>query len=206
MKRLLVSLLLAAIPAALLHAADITLPPAQTTGGMPLMEALSKRATNRSFDITRELSQQQLANLLWAGFGVNRPNGKRTAPSAHDRRENQLYVLLKDGAYAYNAQNHVLKQVCTEDIRKLGSRFSSPVVILYVADLSRASGSGDGRKNIACIDSAFIGQNIYLFCASEGLSTVYCGTGQDNETLAAKLQLTKDQSVLAAQPVGYPKP
>jgi len=109
MKRLL-AFLLALSTVGGLFAADIDLPAPQKTGGMPLMEALARRATGRAFD-ARELSTQQLANLLWAGFGVNRPDGRRTAPSASNMQEIEIYVLLPTGAYVYDAAKHHLRQV-----------------------------------------------------------------------------------------------
>jgi len=94
----------------------IELPTPQKTGGMPIMEALAKRATVRSFDTT-DISIQQLSNLLWASFGVNRPDGKRTAPSANNKQEIDIYVLLKNGAFIYDAANNKLNQVISDDLR-----------------------------------------------------------------------------------------
>jgi nitroreductase len=202
MKRLLV-LLFAFSSLASLLAQSIELPAPQKTGGMPLMEALSKRATSRKFD-SRELTPQQLANLLWAGFGVSRPDGRRTAPSASNAQENDIYVLLRQGAYVYDAAQHRLQPVIAEDLRPL-ARSEAPVTLLYVADLAkRTSGSIESKKSVACIDSGFISENVYLFYASEGLATGYRG-GFDRAALAAKLNLRPDQEIIAVQPVGYPQ-
>lgn len=188
---------------------DISLPSPQKTGGMPLMEALAKRSTARSFD-TMELSNQQLSNLLWAAFGVNRPDGKRTAPSARNFQETDIYVLLKSGAYVYDAQNNRLKMVKNEDIRTLGGSQSfvkdAPVTLIFVADLSKMGDSSkDGKMNTANIDVGYISQNVYLFCASEGLVTGARGT-VDRKALAPSISLSGNQEIILAQSVGYPKP
>ncbi len=187
-----------------LRAQPIDLPAPQRTGGMPVMEALAKRATARAFD-SRELSPQQLANLCWAAFGVNRPDGRRTAPSASNKQENEIYLLLKQGAYVYDAGRHRLQPVVAEDLRSL-ARSPAPVVIVYIADLAkRDSGTPEAKKQVACIDSGFISENVYLYCASEGLATGYRG-GFDRMALAAKLSLRPTQELIAVQPVGYPAP
>jgi len=111
----------------------LELPAPQKTGGMPLMEALAKRVTVRAFDTT-DISLQQLSNLLWASFGVNRPDGKRTAPSANNKQEVDIYVLLKKGAYVYDAQNNKLNQVTPEDLRSQATdqRFAdAPVQLIF---------------------------------------------------------------------------
>lgn len=184
------------------------LPAPQKTGGMPLMEALSKRSTSRSFD-TRELSRQQLSNLLWAAWGINREDGHRTAPSSMNKQEIDLYLLTKQGVFLYQAKKHALVPVLGEDIRALGGRQpfvkDAPLTVVYVADLARMSDADRAEKlNTAFIDTGFISQNIYLYCASEGLATGVRGW-VDREPLAKKLGLRADQAITVAQSVGYPK-
>jgi len=203
MKRLLSSLILLAVSGSLL-AQDIELPAPRKTGGMPLMEALDKRSTARTFD-SRELTNQQLSDLLWSGFGINRPDGKRTAPSARNGQELELYVLLKQGTFAYDAQKNLLRQISAEDLRPSINRVQAPVILLFLADLTKRGETGDKRKDVAAVDSGFISENIYLYCASEGLATGYRG-GFDRTTLVPKLNLKPDQEIIAVQPVGYPKP
>ena len=204
MKRFL-AFLLALGAVGRLFAGDIDLPAPQKTGGIPLMEALARRATGRTFE-SRDLSAQQLANLLWSGFGVNRPDGRRTAPSASNYQEIEIYALLQSGAYAYDAARHRLRQITAEDLRSLGGKPEAPVTLIYVADLSkRTTGTVESKRAVACIDSGFISENIYLFCASEGLATGYRG-GFDAKALPPKLNLRPDQALIAAQSVGYPKP
>ncbi len=191
-----------------LRAGDIALPTPRHTGGMPLMEALAKRQSIREYD-TRELSRQQLSDLLWATFGINRPDGRRTAPTANNRQELDLYVVLKEGAYRYDAAANKLLLVTTEDIRGqiTGRSFAAaPVQLLYVADLSRRSESDENRKLLmAHIDCGYLSQNTGLFCASEGLATCPRAT-LNREVATEKLQLRPTQRILLAHSVGYPKP
>jgi SagB-type dehydrogenase family enzyme len=185
----------------------LDLPAPHKTGGMPVMEALSKRATARAFD-SQDLSTQQLSNLLWAAFGVNRPDGKRTAPSAMNFQETDIYVLLKQGAYVYDAKANRLTQVLAEDIRALGGKQDfvkdAPVTLVFVADFAKMGKGGLEQHATASIDVGFISQNVYLYCASEGLATGV-RLWVDQEALGKRLGLRPDQHVIAAQSVGYQK-
>jgi nitroreductase len=205
--KLKLSILLAAILAGNLLAQSIELPPPQRTGGMPLMEALAKRSTSRAF-ATNELSPQQISSLLWAAFGINRPDGKRTAPSARNYQETDIYVLMKSGAYVYSAASNKLDQVLTGDIRALGGIQDfvkdAPVTLVFVADLAKSGGNNEGNRNFASIDVGYISQNVYLFCASEGLATGARAL-VDQKALGEKLKLRPDQLIVLAQSVGYPK-
>lgn len=207
MKRTL-SIIVATFIAGGLWAQSIDLPAPQKTGGMPLMEALAKRSTTRAFD-SQELSSRQLSSLLWAAFGINRPDGKRTAPSARDFQETDVYVLLKQGAYVYAAKSNRLDLVVPEDIRALGGTQTfvkdAPVTLVFVADLSKMGGGrNEDKQNTANIDVGYISQNVYLFCASEGLVTGARGM-VDRAALGPKLKLRPDQMIVLAQSVGYPK-
>ena len=186
----------------------LELPAPQKTGGMPLMEVLAKRATVRAFDTTG-ISMQQLSNLLWASFGVNRPDGKRTAPSANNKQEIDIYVLLKKGAYVYDAQNHKLNQVSPEDLRSQAAdqRFAdAPVQLIFIADLTkRGENSEEGKLRSANIDCGYISQNTYLYCTSEGLVTG-ARASVNRDALTSKLNLRSEQRILLAHSVGYPKP
>lgn len=181
----------------------------QKAGGMPLMEALARRATARAFD-TRDLPDQELSNLLWAAFGVNRPNGRRTAPSAHDARETVIYVLLPRGTFRYDAVANRLDEISREDNRALGGMQAfvkdAPVTLVYVADLDRLGrGSVADRKLTAYIDVGFVAANASLYCASAGFAT---GVRMmiDHAALASKLKLRASEIIVLAQSVGYPKP
>jgi len=208
MKRTL-SIFVAAFIVGSLFAQSIDLPAPQKTGGLPLMEALAKRSTARAFD-SKELSPRQLSTLLWAAFGINRPDGKRTAPSARNYQETDIYVLLKSGAYVYAAKSNKLDLFVAEDLRVLGGTQAfvkdAPVTLVFVADLSKlGGGSSEDKKNTANIDVGYISQNVYLFCASEGLVTGARGS-VDRAALGPKLKLRPDQMIILAQSVGYPKP
>jgi len=186
----------------------IKLPPPQTDGGKPLMQVLKARHTSREFD-TAALPMQVLSNLLWAGFGVNREDGKRTAPSAVNWQEIDIYVFLQAGTYVYQARENVLKPVATGDLRAAtGSQpfvATVPVNLVYVADFTKTGKIPPEQRDIwSPADAGFIAQNVYLFCASEGLNVVVRGM-IDKTTLAQKLQLRPEQRIWLAQSIGYPK-
>lgn len=200
---------LAAFTVTTLFAQDIQLPTPQKTGGMPLMEALAKRSTSRAFD-SRDLSEQQLSTLLWACFGINRPDGKRTAPSANNKQATDIYVLLKSGAYVYDPRANKLALSLGEDVRKLGGTqdfvTNAPVTLVFVADLgTMAGGSNESKRNMANANVGYISQNAYLYCASEGLATG-ARASIDRAALGSKLKLRPDQFIVLAQSVGYPQP
>jgi len=183
------------------------LPAPQTEGGMPLMQALKQRRTTRGF-APRELPPQVLSNLLWAAFGVNRADGHRTAPSARNWQEVDVYVVMANGAYLYDARDHGLQRVVAQDVRALAGTQaharSAPATLVYVADARRVSGAGDeARTEFAGADTGFIAQNAYLYCASEGLGAVVFAS-IDRERLAQALKLDRAQRIVLAQSVGYP--
>ena len=186
----------------------VKLPPPETAGGMPLMQALKARHSTREF-VSKPLPPQLLSNLLWAASGVNRPeSGQRTAPSAHDWREIDVYVTTADGAYRYDPPTHTLKRVAAGDIRHLTGVqdfvASAPLNLVYVADLDRMSGAGTEDKAFySAADAGFIAQNVYLYCASAGLAVVVRGL-VDREALGAALGLKRHQRIILSQTVGYP--
>jgi len=179
-----------------------------TTGGMPLMAALNKRQSSRSFS-QQKLPDQVLSNLLWAATGVNRPDsGKRTAPTAMNNQEVAVYVALEEGLYLYIAKKHSLELVVDKDLRSLtgkqGFVNKAALNLVYVADISKAAGFNREEKLLyAAADTGFIGQNVYLFCASEGLSTVIRGW-IDRDDLGKAMNLKSDQMIILSQTVGYP--
>jgi SagB-type dehydrogenase family enzyme len=187
----------------------VQLPKPQMDGGKPLMQALKDRKSSRAFS-TKKLPVQVLGNLLWAAFGINRPDtGHRTAPSAVNWQEIDIYVATADGLYLYNAKGHILQMVLAEDIRaETGMQpfvKDAPVELVYVADYSRMGRGTEEEKNLySAADTGFIGQNVYLFCASEGLATVIRGS-IDRPALAKAMKLRPDQKIILAQTVGYPK-
>jgi SagB-type dehydrogenase family enzyme len=183
------------------------LPKPRITGGKPLMEALNERMTRREFSPER-LSPQALSNLLWAAFGINRPDGRRTAPSASNMQEIELYAVMADGVYLYDAKAHALQLSLKEDLRAAtGSQpwiATAPLNLVYVADYAKMGKRTDETKRVdSGTDTGFIAQNVYLFCASEGLATVVRG-GVDRPAMEKALKLRPDQHVVLAQTVGYP--
>lgn len=191
------------------EANSIQLPQPQTEGGKPLMEALRDRKTSREFS-ERKLPDQVLSNLLWAANGVNRPDsGMRTAPSARNWQEIDVYVAMAEGLYLYDARAHALQPVLARDLRELTGTQpfvkDAPINLVYVADYTRMGAASEEHKDFySATDTGFISQNVYLFCASEGLATVVRGL-VDRPVLAAAMKLRPEQRIILAQTIGYPK-
>jgi SagB-type dehydrogenase family enzyme len=190
--------------------ADMTrLPAPQTEGGMPLMQALKQRHSTRELS-ARALPPQVLSDLLWAASGVNRPGtGQRTAPTARDWREIDVYVAMADGTYRFEPDAHALRRVLPQDVRALTGIqdfvAQAPVNLVYVADLDRMGDTtAEHRLLYSATDAGFIAQNVYLYCASAGLATVVRGS-IDREALGAVLGLRPGQRVILAQSIGYPR-
>ena len=187
----------------------IQLPPPQTDIGKPLMQALKARSSSREFS-TQKLPEQVLSNLLWAAFGINRPDsGKRTAPSAMNWQEMDIYVTLADGLYVYEAKAHRLNPILAEDVRAAAGTQpfvkDAPLNLVYVADYAKTGNTtGPDRDMYSAADAGFIAQNVYLFCASEGLAVVVRGS-VDRPALAKVMKLRPEQKIILAQTVGYPK-
>lgn len=187
----------------------VTLPPPQTTGTVSLMQALHRRRSTREFS-SRPLAPDVLSTLLWSAFGVNRPNsGGRTAPSAHNWQEIEIFVALPDGTYRYDASEHVLRLVAASDLRAATGvqEFvaTAPVNLVYVADFGKmGDASAEDRTFYASADAGFVAQNVYLYCATAELACVVRGL-VDRRKLAPALRLRIDQRIVLAQTVGYPK-
>jgi nitroreductase len=184
----------------------VVLPKPQTDGGKPLMQALRDRASQREF-APDALSPQVLSNLLWAAWGVSRPeSGKRTAPSAMNRQEMDVYVATAGGLYRYEAKEHRLQPVTKEDVRALtGTQTyvgTAPVNLVFVA--RAGGGSAEDQATFGGAHAGFISENVYLYCASEGLATVVRAS-INREALAKAMQLGPGQKIVLAQTVGYPK-
>jgi nitroreductase len=188
---------------------SIKLPPPQTTGGMPVMEALAARHSTRAFS-ERTLSEQTLSDLLWAAFGINRPQtGDRTAPSWRHSLETDVYVATAQAVWRYHPKENELRRAQEGDIRPRTSSLlfvrRAPVVLIYVADRARmAKAPAEEQVLYAHVDSAIVAQNVYLFAASARLGTVILGS-VDRAALAKALGLPLDQIVTFTQPVGYPQ-
>ncbi len=163
------------------------------------MEALAKRETYRNF--TQDtLTNQQLSNLLWAAVGINRPNGKRTAPTARNAQEIDLYVFMEKGVYFYDPQSHTLKQLFSEDKRALALKQEGftdcPVVLLFVANYDKMGKFAESdREFYGAVDAGYISQNVYLYCASEGLAN--CAIGMINRPQIIELLKINGKPILA---------
>jgi len=208
LKKILLLFLLAVVSAAAGAREAIILPNPNTTGGKPLMQALKERKSTREFS-AETLSAEVLSNLLWAAFGVNRPDGKRTAPSAMDRQEIDIYVVVRDGVYVYDARLHRLQTVASGDLRAVTGTQAfvreAPLNLVYVADYSKmATASEPDKLFYSAADTGFIAQNVYLYCASAGLATVVRAS-VNREAFATAVKLSPNQKITLAQSVGYPK-
>jgi len=175
----------------------------------PLIQLLEKRSSSREFS-PEKLPLAIISSMLWAAFGINRPDsGKRTAPSAHNRQEIDIYVATIDGFYLFDAKTNMLHPIWEEDIRaKTGPQpfvKEAPVNLIYVADYAKISTGSDEEKNFySAANTGFISENVYLYCASEGLATVVRGW-IDRPALAKAMALRPNQKIILAQSVGYPK-
>lgn len=186
----------------------IALPPPRSKGGLPLIEALALRRSTRAYS-DRPLPSQVLSDLLWAAFGVNRPSGNRTAPYWRHIMVIDVYAATADGVWLYEPKKHSLLLQFRADIRtNTGLQDfvgTAPLNLIYVAHGERMQDiSPQERRLYASVDTGFIGQNVYLFCASEGLATVFRGA-VNYEELNRIMHLGTDQFVTFAQTVGYPR-
>jgi len=191
----------------------IKLPPPQMDGGMPLMQALKLRKSTRGdFGPDTKLSMQVLSNLLWAANGVNRPNDYRTAPSAVNWKNIDIYVTTEDGLFLYDAPKHILKVLGKEDVRAVSGDErqpfvnSAPLNLIYIADFAKAVFGGQRMKDVEEIwsyaNTGFIAQNVYLWCASENLACIVRAMA-DGEAIAKTLKLGPDQKFILAQTVAH---
>lgn len=174
------------------------------TAGKPVMEAFSLRASVRDWS-DQPLSVEDLSGLLWAANGINRPDGRRTAPSAMNAQDIDLYVFLEGGVYLYNPGESSLEPVIPGDHRNLTGKTSAPVTLVLVSDISRFRyGTDANRLDWAKIDAGIVSQNISLFCAGMGLRTRPKASFPDMEKIRETLLLKSSQHVILNHPVGYP--
>lgn len=180
----------------------------QDTTGNALLNLLQKRASSREFS-PEPLPIAVLSRLLWAAFGINRPDGKRTAPSARNRQEIDIYVAAPDGLYLYDAKGNLLKSIMAEDIRSLTGMQpfvkQAAVNLVYVADTGKMGDMPQEQRSLWMgADTGAIVQNVYLFCTAEGLVTVVRAT-IDRPVLAKAMRLRSDQTITLSQSIGYPQ-
>ena len=190
---------------ATLSAQDISLPTPVKTGGKPLMEALNERKSTRDNFVNEDLDKQTLSELLWAAYGFNRTD-KRTVPSASNAQEFDVYVLLNDGAYRYDAEANKLIFVAKGSFKNLLANQQQPYVnnvpvhLVFVGNLDKSKAGRDG----ILLDTGYISQNVYLYCASKGLGTI-ARASFDRKELPVALKLTDKQQITLVQAVGSVK-
>ena len=186
----------------------LDLPPPRNEGGKPLIEALRLRRSIREYS-TRSLPAHVLSDLLWAAFGINRlASGDRTAPYWRHVMVTDIYGATVDGVWLYEPKAHKLLPHLRRDIRAVTAMqdfvAKAPLNLVYVAHGERMGDiSAEDRRLYASVDTGFIGENVYLFCASEGLATVF-RAALDYTKLARTMELGTGQFVTFAQSVGYP--
>ena len=213
MKKILLSVGSIVLSLAIAGAAEqklepIKLPAPQMDKGKPLMQVLKRRQSLRNIALDK-LPLQEVGNMLWAARGINRPEiGKLTAPTAKNWHEIDVYVALSEGLYLYDAKDHILAPVLNEDLRQFAGKQkfvqTAPVVLIYTADFDKMTkASEENRIFYSATDTGFISQNVYLYCASEGLATVVLGM-VDKPQLQEKMKLRPAQRVILSQPVGLP--
>jgi len=189
---------------------NIVLNKPDTTKGLPVMKAFASRASATKWD-TAALKLQDLSDLLWATDGINRiSNGKRTAPSAMNAQDVDVYVFLKSGAYLYDATKNTLNLIAAGDNRKLcegkqGFTDTPPVFLVLISDISRFKAGTDSTKIIlAAEDAGIVSENISVYCAGVGLSTRPRDT-MDDKKLSDLLKLKTSQHLMLNNPVSYKK-
>lgn len=186
----------------------IQLPAPEKTGGMQLMETIARRCSSREF-ATNALPLPLLSGLLWAAYGCNRADGGRTAPSALNAQEIDVFAALPSGAYRYDAPTNALHLVAGSDLRRVTGYQDfvdeAPLDLVYVADYTRMRMvPAAQRANYAYVAAGAIAQNVYLYSAANNLATVI-RAWIDREAIATALGLSHDQEVLLSQTVGYPR-
>lgn len=207
MKKMLVFLVIACLSIGLQaqELKTIKLNKPNTQRGIPVLTALEQRHSEREF-ADKKLEMQDLSDLLWAAVGINRPeSGKRTAPTAMNKQEIDVYVCLAEGAYLYDAKQHVLLPVVKGDFRSAvggGQAFvnTAPACLVIVADLNKFN----GEVLMPAVDAGIVSQNISLFCSGVGLVTVPRAS-MDQAKLKTVLKLKEGQRPLMNHPVGYKK-
>ena len=180
------------------EAKTITLKEPQLNKGLNLMQALKERKSVREFS-DKEIDLQTLSNLLWAANGINRPDGKKTAPSAMNRQEIEIYVCQKDGAYYYDAEQNILMQVSKGDCRLK----QAPITLVLVSN-NNLPPDIPGVKDWGFIDAGIVSQNISLFASAMGLATVP-QSSMPREDFTKILKLEKGFELVLNHPIGYPK-
>ena len=189
---------------------NITLNAPSKQRGTDIMETFAKRQSYRSYS-TKELSLQDLSDVLWAANGINRPaKGMRTAASAMNFQDIDIYVCTKDGAYFYDPKGNKLNLIIAEDLRKVvagGQDYvlDAPVSLVLVSDFSKMNnGNSEQCHLFGALDAGIVSQNISIICAGLGLATIPRAS-MDKVTLSKKLKLKTNQVLYLNHPIGFTK-
>ena len=185
---------------------DISLPKPQNTKEVSLYEALMMRKSSRSFS-SKKLTEQQLSDVLWAANGVNREDGKRTAPSARNCQEIDIYVYTSDAVYLYDANANMLRFVLKGDYRKEVAMqpfvSDAPILLMFVANYDKMKGMDDEAKAFyGATDAGYVSQNVYLHCAATKMATVVLGSIHRDKI---KNMLKFNGKAILGQPIGFEK-
>ncbi len=191
---------------AVFAAADIKLPPPDLQSGKPLMQCLALRRSSRNFD-RQPLPMQIISEILFAADGINRADGHKTVPTALNKQNQTIYAVTSDGVYHYNNQKHSLVLIQKGDFRKnCGMQpfhQTAPLILVYVSDMAAVGNTPEQQAMYAGNHSGSASQNVYLYAASKGLSTVICGS-INKELLKKTLHLKGAQQAVFSQPIGFP--
>lgn len=189
-----------------LSAKEIKLPKPDTKGGKPLMQCFAQRKTSRNFS-SAELPQHILSGIMYAADGINRPDGRKTVPTARNVQNQSIYAVMKSGVWIYQPKTHSLKLHMKGDHRaacgKQAFHKKAPLVLLYVSNMPAAGNTANLQALYSGNHAGYASQNVYLYAASQELSTVVCGL-LDRKALKRLLKLKKGYEVIFSQPIGYP--
>lgn len=186
---------------------ELSLPVSAKEYGCDFGKAVADRHSTRSFDSNRQLSEQQISDMLWSAAGVNRSNGYRTNPTAMNRQEIDVYVFTKDGVYLYIPASNSLREVAKGDHRKLVAAqqpfaASAPVSLVLIANVDKLGDMNQRNMMMAAVDAGIVCQNINLFCSANGLATVPRAS-MDADGIKKLLNLSDTQIPIMNNPVGY---
>lgn len=174
--------------------------------GMTLMQALNNRKSSSGFT-QKEIPLQDISNLMWAALGVNRPDGRRTAPTGSNRQEIELYAFFPYGVYWYNYKAHTLELVAEGDYRNIAGRADTHKAYLNLLFIADSDKTGPGNKpgdanTVSYVNVGYVSQNVYLYCASAGIGSRARG-GWNQKKVTEALKLKPSMIVVLGQTVGY---
>ena len=187
-------------------AKEIALPKPDLNSGKPFMQCVAERRSKRKFS-TKALPMQIISEIMYVADGVSSKDGRKTVPTARNKQNQSVYAFTADGVYLYNSQKHALELVKKGDFRSICGKQpfhkKAPLVLVFVSDMKAVGNTAEEQAMYAGNHSGSASQNVYLYAASQGLSTVVCGL-LDRDAIKKFLNLKADQMVIYSQPVAYP--